>query len=47
MDEVYKAYTIFVTRYGTFSFEVMPFGHIKALSTIQQIMDHLLKKLFC
>lgn len=37
-----KAKTTFVCRYGTFQFEVMPFGLMNAPSTFQRMMDGLL-----
>lgn len=45
MAEACKEHTTFVTRYGTFSFEVMPFGLINAPATFQKMMDHILRDL--
>lgn len=40
-----KDMTTFVCRYGTFQFEVMPFGLLNAPSTVQRMMDGLLSHL--
>lgn len=34
--------TIFVCRFGTFLFDLIPFGLMNALSTFQRMMDQLL-----
>ena len=45
MAEACKEMTTFVTRYGTFQFEVMPFGLMNAPSTFQRMMDVVLQGL--
>lgn len=39
MDESCKEMTIFLTRYGTYQFEVMPFGLMDALDKFQKVRD--------
>lgn len=39
MDEEVKEKTIFISRFGTFKFEVMPFGLINVPSRFQRLMD--------
>ena len=41
MSEECKEMTTFVCRFGTFQFEVMPFGMMNAPSTFQRMMDQL------
>lgn len=38
-----KAMTTFVTRYGTYQFQVMSFGLMNVLATFQRMMDGILK----
>ena len=45
MAEASKEKISFVTRYGTYQFEVMPFGLMNAPSTFQRMMDIVLKDL--
>lgn len=45
MAEHCKEKTTFVCRFGTFQFEVMPFGLMSAPSTFQRIMDQLVRDL--
>lgn len=45
MAEAVKEVTTFVTRYGTFRLEVMPFGLINAPSNFQRMMDEMLMNL--
>ena len=42
MDESCKEKTTFVCRYGTYQFEVMPFGLMNAGATFQRMMDQML-----
>ena len=43
MEETSKEMTSFVTRYGTYQFEVMPFGLMNAPATFQRMMDFVLQ----
>ena len=43
MGEECKEKTTFVCCYGTFQFEVMPFGLMNALSTFQRMMDYVFR----
>ena len=43
MADASKEMTTFITRYGTFQFEVMPFGLMNAPSTFQRMMDIVLQ----
>lgn len=45
MAEFCKKYKTFVTRFGTFSFEVTPFGLINTPETFQMMMDHFFEDL--
>ena len=45
MDEACKRKTTFRCRYGTFQFEVMPFGLMNAPATFQRMMDEILQDL--
>ena len=45
MAEQCKEKTTFVCRYGTYKFEVMPFGLMNALSTFQRMMDLVFRDL--
>ena len=40
-----KEQTTFVCRYGTFQFEVMPFGHMSSPSTFQRMLDGVFRDL--
>ena len=42
MDEACKEKTTFICRYGTFQFEVMPFGLMNSGATFQRMMDKML-----
>ena len=42
MDEACKEKTTFICRYGTYQFEVMPFGLMNSGATIQRMMDNIL-----
>lgn len=45
MAEDCKEKTAFICRFGTFQFEVMPFGLMNAPFTFQKVMDHLFNDL--
>lgn len=45
MTQECKEKTTFVCRYGTFQFEVMPFGLMNAPSTFQRMMDYVFRDL--
>lgn len=45
MCKFYKEKTTFVCRFGTFQFEVMPFGLMNAPSTFQRLMNKILRGL--
>jgi hypothetical protein len=45
VSESCKEKTTFVCKYGTFSFEVMPFGLMNAPATFQRMMDRILSQL--
>lgn len=45
MEESCKEHITFVTRFVTFSFEVMPLCLINATGTFQKMMDHFIKDL--
>ncbi len=42
MDEACKEKAAFICRYGTFQFEVMPFGLINSQAKFQKMMDQIL-----
>ena len=42
MNEACKEKAAFICRYGTFQFEVMPFGQMSSEATFQRMMDRIL-----
>ena len=45
MEQGSKDKTVFVTPFGKYQFQTMPFGLISAPSTIQRLMDEVLQEL--
>lgn len=44
MAEYVKEKTTFVCRFGTYQFELMPFGLMNSPSTFQRLIDEVFKK---